>query len=46
MLNFCYAVDTALHETLREEKAPLILAGVDYLLPIYQKANTVVKILE
>ncbi|MFM5899769.1 MAG: hypothetical protein ACKO9R_00425 [Dolichospermum sp.] len=46
ILNFCYAVDTALHETLREEKAPLILAGVDYLLPIYQKANTYPHFLE
>jgi hypothetical protein len=40
ILNFCYAVDTALHETLRDEKAPLILAGVEYLLPIYRQANT------
>ena len=46
ILNFCYAVDTALHETLRDEKAPLILAGVDYLLPIYQKANTYPHFLE
>ena len=34
ILNFCYAVDTALHEILRDETAPVILAGVDYLLPI------------
>ncbi|MFN4878309.1 MAG: hypothetical protein ACK5GT_17895 [Aphanizomenon sp.] len=46
ILNFCYAVDTALHEILRDEKAPLILAGVDYLLPIYQKANTYPHFLE
>jgi hypothetical protein len=25
---------------LREEHAPLVLAGVDYLLPIYREANT------
>lgn len=36
ILQFCNAVDTALHEKLREEKAPLVLAGVDYLFPIYQ----------
>jgi hypothetical protein len=29
-----------LHEKLREEKAPLVLAGVEYLFPIYQEANT------
>jgi hypothetical protein len=37
---FCYAVDEALHEKLREQTAPLILAGVEYLFPIYQEANT------
>jgi hypothetical protein len=40
ILQFCYAVDTVLHEKLREEKAPLVLAGVEYLFPIYQQANT------
>mgnify|MGYP000205659212 CR=1 FL=1 len=36
ILQFCNPVDTALHEKLREEKAPLVLAGVEYLFPIYQ----------
>jgi hypothetical protein len=40
ILQFCYAVDSALHKKLRSEKAPLILAGVEYLLPIYRQANT------
>ncbi|WP_016951308.1 hypothetical protein [Anabaena sp. PCC 7108] len=40
ILQFCYAIDGAIHEKLREEKAPLVLAGVEYLLPIYQQANT------
>jgi hypothetical protein len=40
ILQFCYAVDSALREKLRGEKAPLILAGVEYLLPIYRQANT------
>jgi hypothetical protein len=40
ILQFCHAVDGALHEKLRGEKAPLILAGVEYLLPIYHQANT------
>ncbi len=40
ILQFCYAVDSALHKKIRSEKAPLILAGVEYLLPIYRQANT------
>ncbi len=46
ILQFCYAVDNALHETLREEKSPLVLAGVDYLFPIYQQANSYPHLLE
>jgi hypothetical protein len=33
-------IDQGLHDILRDEHAPLVLAGVDYLLPIYQQANT------
>jgi hypothetical protein len=33
-------VDSGLREVLGGERAPLILAGVDYLLPIYREANT------
>ncbi|MGF1935957.1 MAG: hypothetical protein RM347_016490 [Nostoc sp. ChiQUE02] len=40
ILQFCYAIDEALHEKLREQKAPLVFAGVEYLFPIYQEANT------
>ncbi|HEY9800213.1 MAG TPA: hypothetical protein V6D25_07630 [Leptolyngbyaceae cyanobacterium] len=39
ILQFFHAVDTALHEKLRDQKAPLILAGVEYLHPIYREAN-------
>ncbi|MBD2295780.1 hypothetical protein H6G06_20450 [Anabaena sphaerica FACHB-251] len=46
ILQFCYAVDEALHEKLRDEKAPLVLAGVEYLFPIYQEANTYPHLLE
>ncbi|MBD2693850.1 hypothetical protein [Anabaena catenula] len=46
ILQFCYAIDGALHEKLREEKAPLVLAGVEYLFPIYQEANTYPHLLE
>ncbi len=32
-------VDQGLKEIFREQQAPLVLAGVDYLLPIYRKAS-------
>lgn len=40
LLRFFRQVDRALHSRLREERVPLLLAGVDYLLPIYREANT------
>jgi hypothetical protein len=33
-------IDGGLHEALRNEQAPLVLAGVDYLHPIYREVNT------
>jgi hypothetical protein len=33
-------VDKALHDFFRKRRAPLVLAGVNYLLPIYHEANT------
>ncbi len=33
-------IDASLHATLREERAPLLLAGVDFLLPIYREVCT------
>jgi hypothetical protein len=39
-------VDAALKEIFRQEKAPLILAGVDYLLPIYRKVSEYTNIIE
>ena len=30
-------IDAGLHEILREERSPLVLAGVDYLLPLYRE---------
>jgi hypothetical protein len=38
LLLYFQKIDRGLHEYL-PEKAPLILAGVEYLWPIYQKAN-------
>jgi hypothetical protein len=39
-------VNKSLHEYLRNEKIPLVLAGVDYLLPIYREVNTYPYLLE
>jgi|HigsolmetaAR202D_1030399.scaffolds.fasta_scaffold16248_2 hypothetical protein len=41
LLEYFQLVDRALvREVLRDENAPLVLAGVEYLFPIYAKANT------
>jgi hypothetical protein len=40
LLAYFRQIDQGLHELLRDEQAPLVLAGVDYLHPIYQQANT------
>jgi hypothetical protein len=37
---YFHRVDEGLRDLLRDEQAPLVLAGVDYLLPIYREANT------
>ncbi|MBD1923849.1 hypothetical protein H6F77_22675 [Microcoleus sp. FACHB-831] len=33
-------IDGALHDFLRNKKSPLVLAGVEYLFPVYKEANT------
>ena len=40
ILHFCHGINAALTKIISTEKAPLILAGVDYILPIYHAANT------
>lgn len=40
LLQYFHQVDAALHNFLRNKQAPLVLAGVDYLLPVYHEANT------
>ncbi len=32
-------IDSGLHEILKDERAPLVLAGVDYLLPLYREVT-------
>ncbi|HSB40322.1 MAG TPA: hypothetical protein VLK28_00700 [Methylomirabilota bacterium] len=39
LLRFFRKVDAGLHELLRGRRAPLVLAGVEYLFPIYREAN-------
>jgi hypothetical protein len=39
-------VDQGLQKTLREDSAPLVLAGVDYLFPIYHEANSYSRLLD
>lgn len=40
IVRFFAAVDRGLHELLKEEHSPLVIAGVDYLHPLYRQANT------
>lgn len=40
LLKFFRAVDKGLHEFLRHERAPLLIAAVKYYRPIYREANT------
>ncbi|MCA1990458.1 MAG: hypothetical protein LDL41_00185 [Coleofasciculus sp. S288] len=37
---FFHAVDNGLHKYLKGKRAPLVLAGVEYLLPLYREANS------
>jgi hypothetical protein len=40
ILRYFRLIDRGLHDLLRDEKAPLVLMGVDFLLPIYRHANS------
>lgn len=40
VLRYFQHIDRGLHDLLKNETAPLILAGVAYLFPIYQQVNT------
>lgn len=39
LLRYCRQLDAGLQEVLHDQDAPLVLAGVDYLLPIYREAS-------
>jgi hypothetical protein len=40
LLKYFRMIDRGLHDLLKDERAPLVLAGVEYLFPIYREANT------
>jgi hypothetical protein len=40
LMRFFQQVDRSLHTVLRHEEAPLVVAGVDYLLPIFREASS------
>lgn len=40
LLRYCRRLDTALADKLRDRAAPLVLAGVGYLLPIFREASS------
>jgi hypothetical protein len=39
-------IDDGVSDLLRGERAPLVLAGVDYVLPLYREANTYLHLLK
>jgi len=46
ILRYFQHIDRGLNDLLEEKDIPMILAGVEYLLPIYHKANTYTGLLE
>ena len=40
ILEYFRRIDKGLQQLLKDEQAPLVLAGVEYLFPIYREANT------
>ncbi|MGP1382659.1 MAG: baeRF7 domain-containing protein [Thainema sp.] len=46
ILRFCQKLDSSLSSFLNNETAPLIIAGVEYLHPIYREANSYPHLLE
>jgi hypothetical protein len=46
LLKYFRLIDRGLHELLRDERSPLVLAGVEYLFPIYREANTYPRLID
>jgi hypothetical protein len=46
ILRYFHLLDKGLREMLRDKQEPLVLAGVDYLFPIYREANSYSNLLD
>jgi len=46
LLRYFHRIDDGLRDILREQRSPLVLAGVEYLLPIYKEANSYPHVME
>lgn len=46
LLKFFAHIDSKMNKIIKKEKLPLIIAGVEYLLPLYRQTNTYTKLLE
>ena len=46
LLRYFHIVSDGLTEFLQEDRRPLVLAGVEYLLPIYTEANTYLNLID
>jgi hypothetical protein len=46
ILEFCRAIDRALQDILHGQQAPMVIAAVEYLMPIYHQANSYPNLLE
>ena len=46
LLKYFRMIDRALHDLLKDERTPLVLAGVEYLFPIYREANSFPHLIE
>ncbi len=46
ILRYFQQINRGLHELLHDETAPLVLAGVEYLFPLYREVNTYPHLLE
>jgi hypothetical protein len=40
LVRYFRGIDAGLHDLIKESDAPLVLAGVDYLLPLYRDVNS------
>jgi hypothetical protein len=46
ILRYFHQIDHGLHDLLKKEQAPVVLAGVEYLFPIYKEANAFLNLME